>query len=67
MEKYLHAITGSGIRDREGIKLVTLLKAIIIIPVHNNSWMNQVAVVHTYSLMFRRIMASALRIYEWAI
>jgi len=23
MEKYLHVITGSGIRDREGIKLVT--------------------------------------------
>jgi hypothetical protein len=49
MEKYLHAITGSGIRDREGIKLVTTLKPIIIIPVHNNSSMNQVAVVHTYS------------------
>jgi len=49
MEKYLHAITGSGIRYREGIKLVTSLKAIIIAQVHNNSSMNQVAVVHKYS------------------
>jgi len=36
MEKYLQAITGSGIRDREGIKLVTPLKAVVIILVHNN-------------------------------
>jgi len=49
MGKYLHAITGSGIMDREGMKLVTSLKPIIIIPVHNNSSMNQVAVVHKYS------------------
>jgi hypothetical protein len=49
MGKYLHAITGNRIRDREDIKLVTSLKAILIIPVHNNSSMNHVAVVHTYS------------------
>jgi hypothetical protein len=51
MEKYLHVITGSGIRDREIIKLVTSLKAIIIIPIHNSS-MNQVAVITNIALCF---------------
>jgi hypothetical protein len=49
MENYLHEISGSGIRDRECIKLVTSLKAIVIIPVYNNSSMDQVSFVHKYS------------------